>query len=81
MPQIIGIFLHYLSVTLTLKLNYKNIFKIIKNWFLCFCFFYKIFGDKCFQKIYDWMQNKISYWGYLIELAMLLYMFAANFAF
>jgi hypothetical protein len=31
MPQIIGIFLSYLFATLTLKVNYKSIFKITKN--------------------------------------------------
>jgi hypothetical protein len=49
MPQKIGVFLHYLFVTLALKFNYKSIFKITKNWFLCFCFFYEIFGDERFQ--------------------------------
>jgi hypothetical protein len=41
-------FLRYLSVTLTLKFSYESIFKITKNRFLCFCFFYKLFGDKRF---------------------------------
>jgi hypothetical protein len=31
MPQIVGIFWRYFSVTLTLKFNYKSIFKITKN--------------------------------------------------
>ena len=50
MPQIIGIFLRYLSVTLTLKFNYKSIFKITKNWFLCFCFFCNFLVIQVFNK-------------------------------
>jgi hypothetical protein len=41
MPQIIGIFLRYSSVTLTLKFCYQSIFKLLKTNFCFFAFFTK----------------------------------------
>ena len=39
MPQIIDIFLHYLSVTLTLKLITKVFLELLKTGFYIFAFF------------------------------------------
>jgi hypothetical protein len=51
LPQITGLLLLYLSATIILKFYYKSIFEITENSFSCFCFFYKIFGGKRFQKL------------------------------
>jgi hypothetical protein len=50
MPQIIGIFLRYLFVALTLTFSYKSGFKITKIAFYVFAFFAKILVINVFKK-------------------------------
>jgi hypothetical protein len=50
MPQIIGIFLLYLSVTLTLKFSYKVFLESLKTDFYVFAFFTKFLVIHVFNK-------------------------------
>jgi hypothetical protein len=79
MPQMIGIFLRYLSVTLTLNGNYKSILKLLKTDFYVFAFFTKFLVMNISINIS--LDVKLNFMLMLIQVARLLYMFVVNFAF